>query len=52
MRMLNNLVASYQRRGDVARALHAATLRLTLPAPDAQRDLHTAELRRIRARLN
>ncbi len=53
MRMLNNLVASFQRRGDVAGALRAATLRLTLPVADAERrDVLTAELRTIQARLN
>ena len=34
MRMLNNLVAAYKRRGDLGAAIHAATLRLELPTRD------------------
>ena len=53
MRMLNNLVASYQRRGDLANALRAATMRLALPVAEPQlRSTLTAELRAIQARLN
>jgi regulator of sirC expression with transglutaminase-like and TPR domain len=53
MRMLNNLVAAYQRRGDLAGALHAATMRLALPvAEPRQQDTLKAELRAIQARLN
>jgi hypothetical protein len=53
MRMLNNLLATYERRGDLANALRAATMRLALPVADPQRrDILTAELRTIRARLN
>jgi regulator of sirC expression with transglutaminase-like and TPR domain len=52
MRMLNNLVAAYQRRGDLTMALRAATMRLTLPvAPSLQVTLK-AELRAIQAQLN
>jgi len=36
MRMLNNLVAAYQRRGDLAGALHAAALRMALPVAEPQ----------------
>src|SRR4051794_21838341 len=49
LRMLNNLVGSFQRRGDVGRALRAAELRLALPGHDATAD---RELRGLRARLN
>jgi regulator of sirC expression with transglutaminase-like and TPR domain len=53
MRMLNNLVAAYQRRGDLARALHAATMRLALPVVEPQlRDVLKDELRGLQARLN
>jgi regulator of sirC expression with transglutaminase-like and TPR domain len=53
LRMLNNLVVAYQRRGDLAGALQAATMRLALPVaePRLQATL-TAELRAIQARLN
>jgi regulator of sirC expression with transglutaminase-like and TPR domain len=53
MRMLNNLVASYQRRGDLASALRAATMRLELPVAEPRlHDTLKAELRAIQARLN
>jgi regulator of sirC expression with transglutaminase-like and TPR domain len=52
MRMLNNLVAAYDRRGDIGAAIHAAGLRLALPARASQRDLLKAELQAIQARLN
>jgi hypothetical protein len=52
MRMLNNLVAAYGRRGDLGRAIHAASLRLALPVGGSQRDALEAELRAIQARLN
>ena len=51
-RMLNNLLGSYERRGQLGPALRAAELRLRLPAVDAQRELMAAELRALRARLN
>lgn len=52
LRILNNLVASFGKRGDLARAIHAAELRLELPT---ELDTYTAleaELRSLRARLN
>jgi regulator of sirC expression with transglutaminase-like and TPR domain len=52
LRMLNNLVGSFQRRGDVAAAIRAATLRLELPAEERLRDALETELRAMRARLN
>jgi regulator of sirC expression with transglutaminase-like and TPR domain len=53
MRMLNNLVASYQRRGDLGRALHAATMRMALPIAEPQlRDALKTELRALQSRLN
>jgi hypothetical protein len=52
MRMLNNLVGSFHRRGDLGRAITAAELRLQLPAPDPFRDTLRAEARALRARLN
>ncbi|HET7050713.1 MAG TPA: transglutaminase-like domain-containing protein [Solirubrobacteraceae bacterium] len=52
MRMLNNLVSSYQRRGDLTGAIRAAQLRLLLPAPEALRDRVATELRTLQARLN
>ena len=52
LRMLNNLVGSYERRGDVVRALRAAEMRLELPVEPAVRDQLETELRGLRARLN
>jgi regulator of sirC expression with transglutaminase-like and TPR domain len=52
MRMLNNLVSSYERRGDLTGAIRAAELRMLLPAPEALRDTVAAELRTLQARLN
>jgi regulator of sirC expression with transglutaminase-like and TPR domain len=52
MRMLNNLVAAYHRRGDLGAAIRAASMRLALPAEASQRDTLTAELRALQARLN
>jgi regulator of sirC expression with transglutaminase-like and TPR domain len=52
MRMLNNLVASYQRRGDLHAAIRAAQMRLQLPAPPALRDTLRSELVALQARLN
>jgi regulator of sirC expression with transglutaminase-like and TPR domain len=52
MRMLNNLVGAFQRRGNLSAALRAAEMRLLLPA---QEPLHSAvrtELRGLQARLN
>jgi hypothetical protein len=50
--MLNNLVRAYSARGDLARAIIAARLRLALPADEASRGLLGAELRALEARLN
>jgi regulator of sirC expression with transglutaminase-like and TPR domain len=52
MRMLNNLVGSYERRADLTAAIRAASMRLALPAePTLQTTLKT-ELRALQARLN
>jgi regulator of sirC expression with transglutaminase-like and TPR domain len=52
MRMLNNLVAAYERRGDVSAAIRAASMRLELPADGSWRQILRAELRAMQARLN
>jgi hypothetical protein len=52
MRMLNNLTAAYQRRGDLGGAICAAGLRLALPADGPLRDTLQAQLRALRAQLN
>ncbi|MEX2194650.1 MAG: transglutaminase-like domain-containing protein [Thermoleophilaceae bacterium] len=52
LRMLNNVLASYTRRGDLGRAIRAAELRLALPLADSGRSALTAELTALRARLN
>jgi hypothetical protein len=52
MRMLNNLVIAYDRRGDISAAIHAAELRLALPAEASHRDVLHAQLRAMLARLN
>lgn len=52
LRMLNNLVGSYERRGDIGRAIRAAELRLLLPAGPKLRDELELGLKSIRARLN
>jgi regulator of sirC expression with transglutaminase-like and TPR domain len=52
MRMLNNLVAAYHRRGNFGAAIHAATMRLALPAEASHRDILQSELRALQARLN
>jgi regulator of sirC expression with transglutaminase-like and TPR domain len=52
MRMLNNLVGSYARRGDLGAAIRAGDMRLALPADDSFRDGLRAELRAMQARLN
>ncbi len=51
-RMLNNLVGSYRRRGDLERAIRAAEMRLELLLDEPSRALFAAELRSLRARLN
>lgn len=52
LRILTNLVGSYRVRGDVARAIRAAELRLALPVGEAGRESLTTELRGLRALLN
>jgi regulator of sirC expression with transglutaminase-like and TPR domain len=52
LRMLNNLVPAYQKRGDLTRALRAAELRLALPAGPVEHDRLRGELTALRARLN
>jgi regulator of sirC expression with transglutaminase-like and TPR domain len=52
LRMLNNLVGSYLRRGDLRRAIRAAEMRLELPLEEAEGGALEAELRALRARLN
>ena len=51
-RMLNNLVAAYRRRGDLARAIRAAEMRLGLPLGESEEAAFEADLRSLRARLN
>lgn len=52
MRMLNNLLASFQRRGDLGAALRAADMRLALATEERQREALRADLRALQARLN
>jgi regulator of sirC expression with transglutaminase-like and TPR domain len=52
LRMLNNLVGSYQRRGDLGAAIRAAAMRLELPAEASLHDALRTELRTMQARLN
>ena len=52
LRMLNNLVGSYERRGDLARAIRAAELRVLLPLSSSLRADLELSLKRVRARLN
>lgn len=52
MRILNNLVAAYTRRGDLGPAIRAAQLRLLLPADPGWRETIEVELRAMQARLN
>ena len=52
LRMLNNLVGSYGRRGELDSAIRAARMRLDLPLPDGARQSLAAELRALQARLN
>lgn len=52
LRMLNNLVASYGRRSDLARAIRVAEMRLALPLERSGRVTLAAELTALRARLN
>jgi len=52
MRMLNNLVGSYQRRANLTAAIRAASMRLSLPAQGSLTSTLQAELRALQARLN
>ena len=52
MRMLNNLLAAFQRRADLGAAIRAAELRLALPAEGALREALQSEMQALRARLN
>ena len=52
MRMLNNLVPAFRRRGDLTRALRAAEMRLAVPADTDEHDRVRAELVALRAGLN
>jgi hypothetical protein len=52
LRMLNNLVTAYRRRGDLGAAIRAADMRLALPAEEPLRAAQRAELLALRARLN
>ena len=52
LRMLTNLVGSFERRGDLGAAIRAADLRLALPGPAPLRAALRLELRTLRARLN
>ncbi len=51
MRMLNNLVGAYVRRGNLEGAVRAAALRLALPADDELHDALRAEHAALRERL-
>jgi regulator of sirC expression with transglutaminase-like and TPR domain len=52
LRILNNLVAAFGKRGDLIRAIQAAELRLALPMEVESYTALEAELRAYRARLN
>ncbi|MBV9197969.1 MAG: transglutaminase family protein [Solirubrobacterales bacterium] len=52
MRMLNNLIAAYHRRANLTAAIHAARMRLRLPAETSRKIAIEAELRALEARLN
>jgi regulator of sirC expression with transglutaminase-like and TPR domain len=52
MRMLNNLVGSYQRRGNIGAAIRAGEMRVTLAAEDSVAKALLADLRAMQARLN
>src|SRR3954447_15678023 len=52
MRMLNNLVSAFRRRGDLTHALRAAEMRLALPAESDEHNRVRAELAALRAGLN
>ncbi len=52
LRILNNLVAAYDRRADLTRTIHAAELRLALPLGHERMQALRIELGAYRARLN
>ena len=52
LRMLSNLVGSYERRGDVGRTLIAARMRLDLPLDDRDRRVMEFDHKRVSARMN
>jgi regulator of sirC expression with transglutaminase-like and TPR domain len=52
LRILNNLVGSYGRRGDLAGGIRAAELRLDLPTDGDEREQLADEALALRARLN
>jgi hypothetical protein len=52
MRMLNNLVGSFQRRGDIGAAIRAGEMRVALPAEESLAESLQADLRALKARLN
>jgi len=52
LRMLNNLVASFSKRGDFISAIRAGRMRLELPLDRPARTELAAELRALEARLN
>lgn len=52
LRICSNLVASYERRGDVGRTIAAARLRLDLPLGDRDRRVMEFEFKRVSARMN
>ena len=52
LRMLNNLTASYTRRGMVGQAIRAAELRLLLPVEAPALEHLRMDLRQLRARMN
>jgi len=52
MRILNNLLAAFQRRADLGPAIRAAELRLALPSEESLRETLRVEMRALRARLN
>lgn len=52
MRMLNNLIPAFEKRGHLGSAIHAASLRLLLPAEPDLRDALAGEHRALRSRMN
>ena len=52
MRMLNNLVGCFQRRGDFPAAIQAAEMRLALPSDGVLHQVLAAELRALHSRFN